>query len=138
MNISEIKALSIDDLRRIWEDAWGYEPHTRLGRRMMEESLACKLQSQQNNPLSAEQQKHLDKLVAEYKSSPARFDSHINHLKPGTRLVRVYNGKTHNVLVLKDGFEYDGQNYNSLSKIANEITGSKWNGWLFFQLKKQY
>ena len=136
MNMTDIQKLSIIDLRRLWSDAWGHEPHTRLGRRMMEDSLAYKLQIQQNNHLSAEQQKHLNRLIAEYKRNPAYFDSRVNQLKPGTRLIRNYNGKTYNVLILKDGFEYSGQNYNSLSKIANEITGSRWNGWLFFGLKK--
>ena len=136
MNMTDIKKLSVNELRRLWMGAWGYEPHSRLSRRMMEDSLVYKLQTQQNKPLSAEQKVRLDRLVSEYKRNPECFKSRANHLKPGTRLVRIYNGKTHNVLVLKDAFEYDGQNYNSLSKVANKITGSKWNGWVFFGIRK--
>jgi hypothetical protein len=50
--------------------------------------------------------------------------------------VRVYNGRKHNVLVKADGFEYQDQTYGSLSKIANDITGKRWNGWVFFGIKK--
>jgi len=57
-------------------------------------------------------------------------------LKPGTRLERIYKGKAHNVLVTESGFEYQDQLYKSLSKIANDITGKRWNGWVFFGLKK--
>ena len=133
MNAEEIKKLSIDDLRSHWEDVWGYEPHLRLGRVMMEISLLYKLG---NDRITPEQKDHLGKLVAEYKRNPKCFDNRMSALKPGTRLVRVYNGKTYSVLVQNDGYEYNGQVYRSLSKIANEITGSRWNGWLFFGLKK--
>ena len=55
--------------------------------------------------------------------------------KPGTRLVRMHEGRKHSVLVKAEGFEYQGRVYSSLSKIANEITGKHWNGWVFFGLK---
>lgn len=133
MKITEIKKMPIDDLRARWATAWGYEPHIRLGRVMMEVSLIYKLKGPRITP---EQQIRIDKLVAEYKRNPACFDKRINTVKPGTRLVRIYNGKKHCVVVHTEGFEYNGQTYSSLSKIANDITGSRWNGWLFFGLKK--
>ena len=133
MNAEEIKKLSIDDLRSNWEDVRGYEPHLRLGRVMMEISLLYKLG---NDRITPEQKDPLVKLVAEYKRNPKCFDKRMSVLKPGTRLVRVYNGKKYSVLVQNEGYEYNGQMYRSLSKIANEITGSRWNGWLFFGLKK--
>lgn len=99
----------------------------------MEVSLLYKLKGSRMTP---EKQERLDKLVADYKRNPACFDNRVCALKPGTRLVRVYNGRKHSVVVQAEGFEYDGQTYSSLSKIANTITGSRWNGWLFFGLKK--
>ncbi|NCC53795.1 MAG: DUF2924 domain-containing protein [Spartobacteria bacterium] len=51
------------------------------------------------------------------------------------RLVRMHEGKKHSVLVLADGFEYGGQVYSSLTKITNDITGKRWNGWVFFGLR---
>lgn len=53
---------------------------------------------------------------------------------PGTLLVREFQGRDIVVKVLDDGFEFDGQRYKSLSAIAKEVTGSKWNGFLFFGL----
>ena len=54
----------------------------------------------------------------------------------GTRYQRVWKGKKYEVIVLGDGtFEYDGTVYRSLSAIAREITGTRWNGKLFFGVK---
>jgi hypothetical protein len=55
-------------------------------------------------------------------------------LKPGTRLVRSWRGKMHQVLVLDDGFEFDGRKYASLTQIAGDITGTHWSGPRFFGL----
>lgn len=124
--------MHIQELRNCWAQAWGIQPHSRIGRTMLEKSLAYKISDKH---LTHEQQTRLNHLVKEYKRNPTCFDEARGPLKPGTRLVRMYNGKKHSVLVKTDGFEYGGQVYNSLSKIANDITGKKWNGWVFFGLK---
>jgi hypothetical protein len=56
-------------------------------------------------------------------------------LKPGTRLIREWQRRTHDVLVLDDGFSWQGTRYRSLSAIARKITGTAWSGPLFFGLK---
>lgn len=56
-------------------------------------------------------------------------------LKPGTRLVREWHGRTFHVLVCDQGYEYDQRRYRSLSQIAREITGAAWSGPRFFGLK---
>jgi hypothetical protein len=53
---------------------------------------------------------------------------------PGQFLVREYTGRSIEVKVRTDGFEYDGRVHRSLSAIAREVTGTKWNGFLFFQI----
>lgn len=55
----------------------------------------------------------------------------------GTVLRRVFEGKAHEVTVCAEGFEYAGQRYRTLSAIATEIAGTRWNGFLFFGLKKR-
>ena len=55
----------------------------------------------------------------------------------GTIVQRQYQGKTVSVKVLKDGFEYDGKQYDSLSSIASSVAGTRWNGFSFFHLKKE-
>jgi hypothetical protein len=67
--------------------------------------------------------------VAKAVSSSAR-------IKPGTRLIRQWDGQTHQVTVAEDGFEYKGERYKSLSEIARLITGTRWSGPLFFGLKQ--
>lgn len=119
----------------MWALAWGRQPHARIGRTMLEKSLQYKTLELEGHGLTPEQLARLEQLVREYKRNPACFDE-ISPLKPGTRLVRMHNGKKHSVLVKAEGFEYGGQTYSSLSKIANDITGKRWNGWVFFGLKK--
>ena len=56
---------------------------------------------------------------------------------PGTVLTRAFKGVEHKVTVLDEGFEYRGERHNSLSQIARDITGTNWNGFLFFRLKRR-
>lgn len=58
-------------------------------------------------------------------------------IKPGTQLLREWRGTTYMVIVLEDGFEYDGQHYTSLSKIAKVISGLHRSGPAFFGLKRR-
>ena len=67
-------------------------------------------------------------------SAPDR-DPHVP--PPGTILAREHEGALHHVTVLEDGFEYRGERYRSLSRIAQQITGTRWNGFLFFRLKNR-
>jgi hypothetical protein len=55
----------------------------------------------------------------------------------GTRLVREWKGVEQTVTVRDDGFEYQGRPYKSLSAVARQITGTRWNGLVFFGLKNQ-
>ena len=57
--------------------------------------------------------------------------------KPGTLLTREFKGQVHVVKVLEDGFEYDRRAYKSLSKVATEIAGTRWNGFTFFALDRE-
>lgn len=130
-----LKNLPLDELRQIWRQNWGQQPHARIGHTMLQKSLEYKIREQEKPILSREQQTRLEQLIKQYKRNSACFDSD-RTLKPGTRLVRMHDGIKHNVLIKTEGFEYQGRTYNSLSKIANEITGKRWNGWVFFGLKK--
>ncbi len=56
-------------------------------------------------------------------------------IKPGTRLLREWQGKVHEVIVLEEGVEYRGDSWPSLSAVAREITGTRWSGPRFFGLK---
>jgi len=126
-----LKKLPLSELRQMWAEAWNLQPPPRIGRSMLEKSLIFKRQ----NALTREQEARLGLLIKQYKRNPKYFDDS-GLLKPGTRLIRNWQGLRHSVLVKSDGFEYQERIYTSLSQLANDITGSRWNGHLFFGLRK--
>ena len=130
----EFEKLPLNELRQIWARAWDKEPYERIGRTMLEKSLEYKLRENEGHSLTSEQQAQLKQLIKQYRRKPDCFEEK-STLKPGTRLVRMHQGKKHSVLVKANDFEYQGITYKSLSKIATVITGQKWNGWIFFGLK---
>lgn len=131
-----LEKLPFNELRQMWASAWDREPHARLGRTMLEKSLEYKIREREGRSLTPEKRARLGQLVKEYKRNPACFDSN-GPVKPGTRLVRNWNGKRYSVLVQNAGYEYKSKIYSSLSQVAFEITGTRWNGWVFFGLKKK-
>lgn len=134
---NKIAQLAMAELRRQWAECWRLKPHWRIGRQMLERSMAFKQREIRGEGMTPEQRKRLDNLVAQYKRDPKSFDQGPAGLKPGTKLVRAHQGKKHIVLVKSDGFEYRKQHYNSLSEIALVVTGTRWNGWLFFGVKRR-
>jgi hypothetical protein len=135
--IANLASLSLDDLRQKWSLAWGQNPHPRIGRTMLLKSLEYKILEQESGGLTPEQRQRLMQMIKSYKRNPNFFDENVPVLKPGTRLVRNWNGKRYSVLVQNAGYEYKDKLYKSLSQVAFEITGTRWNGWVFFDLKKK-
>lgn len=131
-----LEKLTLDELRQIWIDAWGKEPHPRIGRTMLEKSVAYKQWEAETGGLSGAQQAKLERLVRQYKRSPGQFTKSGLVIKPGTQIVKIHQGIRYNVNVTEDGFEYRGKAYTSLSAIAKDITGNPWSGPVFFGLKK--
>jgi hypothetical protein len=127
--------LPLNILRQMWTEAWKKQPGEceQIGRVMLEKSLAFRLETK----FTQDQQDRLEQLVKTYRRNPKYFDERCSALKPGTQLIRSWNGKKHTILVKGDGFDYQGRLYTSLSQIANDITGTRWNGPLFFGLKKK-
>lgn len=132
-----IAQLPTTELRQKWSEFWGIQPHRYIRREMLEKSLIFKMREMAGEGLNPEQQARLKRLVQVYKKNPSCFDETRVSLKPGTRLMRMWKGKKYSVLTLADGFEYKDQKYTSLSEIAMQITGTRWNGWVFFGLKKK-
>jgi hypothetical protein len=67
------------------------------------------------------------------------FDQKRTELTPGTVLVREWDRQSQRVMVMAEGFAWNGQTYESLSKVAFAITGTRWNGPRFFGLRdKEY
>lgn len=131
--MQDFTKLPLSDLRQMWSEAWGKGPSERLGRKLLQSSLTFKI----SNNLTPDIQNRLEQLIKAYKRNPKCFDERCDALKPGTQLMRSWKGKKHVVLVKTDGFDFQGRRYTSLSQIANDITGTRWNGFLFFGLKRK-
>lgn len=131
--------LSRSQLKELWGQKWGIEAPPKIGRKMMLVSLRYKDWELRTGGLNKADQKRIDKLVKAYQKDPNYFDTKIdknaNHVDIGTKLIRTYKGIQHIVYVIENGFEYKDQIYSSLSKLAFHITGTKWNGRVFFGVK---
>lgn len=134
---NNIAQLSLPELRKKWAEYWEMAPHARIGRTMLGKSLTYKIREREAGGLPPDIQARLDQLIKTYKRNPKCFDENRPQIKPGTRLVRVYNGTRYSVLVQAKGYEYKDTMYSSLSNIATEITGTRRNGWEFFGLKRK-
>jgi Protein of unknown function (DUF2924) len=125
--IAHLRSLAIDALRRRWRVMFGRTPPAALSKDLLGRMIAGRLQEQAFGGLDRESLKFLDGLARHGGSSRRR-------LKPGTVLVREYEGQRHTVTVARDGFDWQGTIYPSLSAIARAITGTAWSGPRFFGL----
>jgi hypothetical protein len=112
------------------------EPPLGLSRDLIIRALANKLQERTSGRPSLAMKRCLDTLAGEFEKGGRSFDPGVIP-KTGARLVRQWRGHAHTVLVLEDGFEYEGQRYRSLTMIAARITGAHWSGPRFFGLIKR-
>lgn len=103
---------------------------------MLIASLALKISEAQGKGLSHEQKEKLSQLVTAYKRNKEEGSQRKLSLGAGTQLIRDWGGTRHMVTIRKDGFEYKDKLYKSLSAVATDITGTRWNGWVFFGIKK--
>jgi hypothetical protein len=107
-----------------------------LSRDLMIRALASKMQERAHGGPGPSIKRRLNTLVGEFEKGGSSFDPGVV-LKTGARLVRQWRGHAHTVLVLDDGFEYEGQRYRSLTMIAARITGAHWSGPRFFGVIKR-
>lgn len=83
--------------------------------------------------LSPEVQRKIDKLVEQYdQKQQLDKNSKVFSIADGARLIREFKGRQYTVTIISDGYEFNGKTYKSLTAIANEITGTRWNGRKFF------
>jgi DUF2924 family protein len=99
-------------------------------------TLAYRLQELAYGGLSKATQRKLAILTKEFETKGSIASDPNPRIRPGSRLMREWCGRTHTVVVTEDGFEYAGKAYSSLSKIAQVITGAHWSGPRFFGLNR--
>jgi DUF2924 family protein len=125
--IERIRSLQLDALRRQWRLVFGRVPPAGLSKDLLGRMIAARLQERAFGGLDRNSLRFLQSL-ARQERPPRR------QLKPGTVLVREYQGRRHTVTTVRDGFEWQGTRYPSLSAIARAITGTSWSGPRFFAL----
>jgi Protein of unknown function (DUF2924) len=128
--VDQIRSLGIDALRKRWRMMFGAVPPKGLTKDILGRMIAYRIQEEAFGGLDRETIKLLDRLANGEKPNELN-----RRLKPGTVLVREYNGGRHTVTVMPDGFSWRDTTYSSLSVIAQIITGTKWNGPRFFGLR---
>jgi hypothetical protein len=128
-----LNTLKQDQLAQQWQSLFGEDPPDRLRRPLMIQALAYRLQEKVSRGLRPGIRRLLTE-VAGVRQPSATHPKRL--LKVGTVLIREWHGNKHQVTALKDGFMFNGRHFQSLSKIACEITGTRWSGPLFFGLKE--
>ena len=134
--LAALKTTPTADLKTQWRDLFGTEPPP-FNRRYLESRLAYRIQELAYGGLQPETLKRLRALGEQLDGGDKAKRSIRADVRPiaGTRLIREWQGVEHVVTVTTDGFEWQGRPYKSLSAIARAITGTRWNGWVFFGLK---
>jgi hypothetical protein len=139
--LAALPAMNMDELRQQWRDLYGSEP-PRNNRQFIESRLAYRIQELAHGGLKPETRRRLaalaEELEAEAQAGRGKgrgSSSPEQNLLVGTRLLREWQGIEHTVTVLDSGFEWEGRPYTSLSSVARAITGTRWNGPLFFGLR---
>ena len=129
--IEQIRSLPIDEVRALWRQTFKSQPPTALGKDMLGRAIAYHIQEKAFGGLSRASLRLLDDFE---RGKPAIETAH-RRLKPGTVLVREYQGERHSVVVASDGFVWREETYASLSVVARLITGTNWNGPKFFGMR---
>jgi hypothetical protein len=132
VELAELEILTNFELRGEWRRLHHMQPPRSLSRDLLLRGITYKIQERAFGGLSKLVLRKLtdpDTSSAEHRRAAPRIV-----VKPGTRLVREWNGHTHTVIVHADGVEWRGKRYRSLSVVAREITGAHWSGPRFFGL----
>lgn len=133
--IEQLGHLSAAQLRSRWRDVYR-APAPDLSPGLLARGIAYRQQERVHGGLPRAAEKQIGAITKRLERSGSVTDTHAVTLKPGTRLVRSWNGTVHSVLVCETGYEFDGRHYSSLTQVASDITGVHWSGPRFFGLKK--
>jgi len=124
-SLADLVALDRDALVIRWRQEFGHPAPARCRIEILRQIIGWQMQATALGGLSASDRRRLRQITP---TGPQMLLS-------GSRLIRVWQGETHQVTVLEEGFAYAGRNWRSLSAIARAITGTAWSGPVFFGLK---
>jgi len=137
--IARLRGLDVGELRARWHTVFRRRAPPHLPRHLLFRILAYRLQANRLGELDNDSQRLLDRIGSGSAERIDRLVANLNRpraeLRPGTLLTREWGGHLQRVMVLADGFTWNGKTYGSLSTVAFAITGSRWNGPRFFGLR---
>ena len=136
--LAALKTMSVKELKSEWQALFD-TPAPNNSRGFLEGRLAYRIQELTYGGPDKQTRRLLDLLADEVEGTLTRKAQIADHRNPvvGTKLIREWDGIVHTVTVLKEGFEWDGSRYKSLSAVARAITGTQWNGYRFFGLRER-
>src|SRR3982074_3062698 len=140
--IAHLRGLDLGGLRARWQSVFQRQAPAHLSRHLLFAVTAYRLQADRFGDLDHATLQVLDRSVAKEEGPAmsarlATFDQKRTELTPGTVLVREWDRQSQRVMVMADGFAWNGRTYDSLSKVAFAITGTNWNGPRFFGLRNK-
>ena len=135
--IGGLADLDLPALREHWRNLYGSEPPVRMSRELLIQAIAYRIQERTFGGLCrAARMKLIGGGAAPARTSASRTTTE-HRIKAGTRLLREWQGQTHEVTTTAEGtFLYRDKAYSSLSEVARQITGTRWSGPAFFGLKQ--
>jgi hypothetical protein len=134
--LARLPKLELSELRQQWRALYKSHASRHLSRELLLRALAYRMQELAFGGLRPEHQRQLRQIAQQFNQTGEIMRRARLELKSGTRLLREWRGRTYEVLVLDDGFSWQGTHYPSLSAVARKITGTPWSGPLFFGLKQ--
>ena len=140
--IAHLRGLDLKGLRSRWLSEFRRPPAEHLPRHLLFAIIAYRIQATRLGDLDHATMQVLDQTDpkesgAAISARLVSFDQKRTELTPGTVLVREWDRRSQRVMVMADGFAWNGRTYDSLSKVAFAITGTKWNGPRFFGLREK-
>lgn len=132
--IESLKGPKLAEMRRVWEERFKAAPPPIQSADVLMRLYAWKIQVAAFGDLDPETKRRLSRLKRALRKGKDVLPTASMNLRPGSILVREWQGVEHRVLVLDEGFEHRGERYRSLSQVAFAITGTKWSGPRFFGL----
>ena len=135
--LDRLATMPIAQLRIRYREVFRTDPPKAFGPDLLRRSIAHRIQKKAYAGLSRPAQRLLDQAMKAFAAKPNGKIVLPRRIKPGSVLVREWKGRSHRVMVLADGFAYEGDVYSNLSEIAVLITGTKWNGPRFFGLRSK-
>jgi Protein of unknown function (DUF2924) len=133
--IARLRGLDLVGLQARWRTMFGRRAPAHLPRHLLLRIVAYRLQADRHGDLDPATARSLDRLAKAGASRSAPLPD-ASSVRPGTLLVREWDGVLHRVMALDQGFGWNGTSYRSLSQVARAITGTRWNGPRFFGLRE--